>query len=142
MVEKPITQQLPEEEKISPVRNQPFKKDELENAWEEFKKQRENKAQELNVLSQPYSISEDDQRNITIQLSNSVQLDILSDIRSDLMIHLKSRLENDTIQIEGVVSQEESKEMLYTNQEKLKYLAKKNPLVKTLQEKLGLDPDY
>jgi len=140
MVEKPITPQLPEEEKIS-VRKQPFNKDELENAWQEFKKQRENKAQELNVLNQPYSISED-KKNITIQLSNSVQLDILSDIRSDLMIHLKSRLENDTIQIEGVVNQEEMKEMLYTSQEKLKYLAKINPLVKTLQEKLGLDPDY
>jgi len=141
MVEKPITPQLPEEEKISSVRKQPFNKDELENAWQEFKKQRENKAQELNVLNQPYSISED-KKNITIQLSNSVQLDILSDIRSDLMIHLKSRLENDTIQIEGVVNQEEMKEMLYTSQEKLKYLAKINPLVKTLQEKLGLDPDF
>ncbi len=142
MVEKPVKEKIDQEKlEISPERKQAFGKNKLDSAWNEFKKERENKPQELNVLSQPYSISEDE-KSITIELSNSVQLDILSGIRSDLMIHLKSRLENDTIQVEGLVNQQESKELLYTNQEKLKYLAGKNPLIKTLQEKLGLDPDF
>ena len=80
--------------------------------------------------------------SLPLQLSNPVQLDILSEIKSDLMIHLKNSLSNDTIQIDGIVNKEETKEMLYTNKEKFEHLAKTHPVLKSLQEKLGLDPDY
>lgn len=118
-----------------------FDQSDVDEAWQAFRELRKDKAQEYNVLNQPYSLSED-KRNITLELSNSVQLDILEDIRSDLMVFLKSSLQNDTIKIHGVVTQEESKEMLYTNKEKFEHLAEKYPAIATLQEKLGLDPDF
>jgi len=124
-----------------PKLTEKFTDSDLKNAWKDFKEKRSGRAQEQNVLSQPYALSED-KKVITIQLSNSVQLDILSEIRSDLMIHLKSILKNDTFQIEGTVAKDESKEMLYTNKEKFNHLAKKNPQIKSLQEKLGLDPEF
>ena len=38
--------------------------------------------------------------------------------------------------------QQQSKKIAYTNKEKFEHLAEKNPLLKELKEKLGLDPDF
>ncbi len=113
----------------------------LAEVWAKFKNSRKTKAQELNVLSQAYELSED-QKTITISLTNSIQLDILSEIRSDLMVFLKNELDNDTIQIEGKVQKDENKNILYTNKEKFEHLAKKYPIVKELQQTFKLDPEF
>ncbi len=115
--------------------------DKLTFAWNEFKNTRKEKAQDLNVLSQPYELS-DDNKTIILTLTNSIQLDILKEIRSDLLIFLKNNLENDMIRIKGNVSKEESKNLLYTNKEKFEHLANKHPLVKELQQTFNLDPEF
>jgi len=90
---------------------------------------------------QPYKLAEDGS-SIVIELNNSLQMDILEEIKSDLIHYLRNKLQNDNIIVTPKVSKENGKKMLYTNKEKLDHLAEKNPLVNELQKKLGLDPDY
>jgi DNA polymerase-3 subunit gamma/tau len=132
-----------EEEENNKSRNEPFEVPDLEAAWKEFSsvRRKKGKAQEQNIFVQPYKL-DDDGSSIVIELNNSLQMDILEEIRSDLVQYLRNKLQNDNIMVTPKVSKENGKKMLYTNKEKLNHLAEKNPLVNEIQKKLGLDPDY
>lgn len=132
-----------EEEENNKSRNEPFEVTDLEAAWKEFSsvRRKKGKAQEQNIFVQPYKL-DDDGSSIVIELNNSLQMDILEEIRSDLVQYLRNKLQNDNIMVTPKVSKENGKKMLYTNKEKLNHLAEKNPLVNEIQKKLGLDPDY
>lgn len=90
-------------------------------------------------MNQPISIEND---TITIVLSNILLADMLDSFKVDLMEWLRDKLENDYISIATVIKEEERGRMLYTNREKFDHMVTKNPSLKKLQEKLGLDPDY
>ena len=55
---------------------------------------------------------------------------------------LRSELHNSTIHLEVVVSKEEAKTMIYTQADKFKFMAEKNPALHELRSVLGLDYDY
>jgi len=94
----------------------------------------------VNVLNQEYELTEGNK--IILHLTNPVQKDILDDFRFKFLEFLRSSLNNNSITISAEFLEEESKKMIYTNKEKFNYLAEKNPYLKKLQEKLGLDPDF
>jgi DNA polymerase-3 subunit gamma/tau len=71
-----------------------------------------------------------------------VEEPLLQAMKADLLAHLREKLNNSTIQLEGVLQQFETKKRVYTNKEKFDYLTEKNPYLKQLQEKFGLDPDF
>ena len=124
-------------------RNEVFELKDLQEAWKEFAslRRKKGKAQEQHIFVQPYELMPDG-FTITLELNNSLQTDILEEIRSDLVQYLRNKLENDSIILEAMLKKENGKKMLYTNKEKLDHMAEKNPLVNDLQNKLGLDPDY
>jgi len=124
-------------------RNQPFLIKDLQNVWKEFAslRRKKGKAQEQHIFVQPFILNPDG-FTITLELNNSLQTDILEEIKSDLVQFLRNKLQNDLIVLESTLKKENGKKMLYTNQEKLNYMADKNPAVADLQNKLGLDPDY
>ena len=128
---------------ISEHRTEKFSKDELGHAWKEFAsfRRKNGKAQEQHIFVQPYDLEEDGS-TISLELSNPLQEDILEEIKSDLVQFLRNKLENDSIMVETRLRKENGKKMLYTNREKLDHIADKNPVVKDLQKKLGLDPEY
>jgi DNA polymerase-3 subunit gamma/tau len=132
-----------EDPKTEKSRNEPFELTDLEMAWKDFSslRRKQGKAQEQHIFAQPYNLAEDG-TSIIIELNNSLQMDILEEIRSDLVLFLRNKLQNDTIMVIPKVTKENGKKMLYTNKEKLDHMAEKNPLVSELQEKLGLDPDF
>ena len=77
-----------------------------------------------------------------VNLKSTIQQDILERFRMDLTQYLRQKLQNNKINIKAnVIPQEESK-MIYTAKEKFEHLAQKNPAVRTLQKKLGLDTDF
>lgn len=119
----------------------PFDSEALKVAWDEFARQRKasGKDVEYAVLTQDFYLRDD--HTIVLQLTNSVKIPILDRFRSDLITHLKSTLDNRHIQLETELLEEEQSYRPYTNREKFDYLAEKNPMLRTLQEKLGLDPD-
>jgi len=92
----------------------------------------------VNILSQEFELKGNE---ITLYLTNPIQVDILNDFRSELMDHLREKLNNDFIKLNTQVMEQDDKKMIYTNKEKFKHLADKNKQLKLLQERLGLDPD-
>ena len=118
--------------------DKPYSEEDLQNAWNEFAEKRKAYQADYQLLTQPFSRKGND---IIIQLY-SIQETIFSNIRSDLTTFVRERLQNFSITINGVLVEGESKKMLYTNREKLEHLMEKNPVLKELKERLGLDTDF
>jgi hypothetical protein len=52
-------------------------------------------------------------------------------------------LSNNTIQLLGEIkTADDGKRMIYTNREKFEHLMEKNPKLKDLKERFGLDTDF
>jgi DNA polymerase-3 subunit gamma/tau len=94
---------------------------------------------EYHLLNQAYTLNNN---IITLQLTNPIEEPLLQGLKSDLVAFLREKTNNSTLQVEGAMQQNNTKRKAYTNKEKFEYLVEKNPLLKELQEKLGLDPDY
>jgi DNA polymerase-3 subunit gamma/tau len=90
-------------------------------------------------LTQPFARKD---HEIIIHLHNPIQETILNGIKGDLVTYLRETLKNDSISVIGELVEGESKQMLYTSREKFDYLMEKNPVLKELKEKLGLDTDF
>ncbi len=113
----------------------------VDKAWESFSTFRKSVAageSELMMLRQGYSF---ENGVITLNLGNSVQHDIFNRVQTDLHMHLRKALNNKNITVVTHMIEDEEVEMLYTNREKFEFMANKNPLLRELQERLGLDPD-
>jgi hypothetical protein len=70
--------------------------------------------------------------------SNSQKKEIL-EMKIELLGFLKKELKNDFIEIKIELTKKETKELLYTDQEKLNYMVKKNPELKNMVESLDLE---
>jgi DNA polymerase-3 subunit gamma/tau len=95
---------------------------------------------EYHLLNQPFTF-----RNniITLSLTNPIEEPILTSIKQELLTYLREKLSNSSLQVEGQMQEQQlGKKIAYTNKEKFDHLAEKNPLLKELKEKLGLDPDF
>ncbi len=77
-----------------------------------------------------------------IQLLSTVQETLLSNFRTELIAYLRTNLKNNSILVTGELMESEEKQMLYTPRDKFEYLLEKNPLLKTMRDRLGLDPDF
>lgn len=91
------------------------------------------------MLSQPYQF---DGNLITVRLLSSVHESMLNSIKSELTGFLREKLRNNSIQITGQVQAEDDKKIIYTNREKFDFLAEKNPMLRELKDRLGLDTDF
>jgi hypothetical protein len=119
--------------------NKPVKEADLIQVWNEFAEQKKNQVAEYHLLKQPFSF----QNNlITLTLTNPVEEQMLQSIKADLLTFLRDKLSNGLIQLESELLQQETRKIAYTNKEKFEALVEKNPLLKTLQEKFGLDPEF
>lgn len=123
----------------SQKQDEPIVESKVMQAWRDFTELRKNQLAEYHLLNQPYSLKGN---VITLQLTNPIEEPILQGMKSDLVAYLRERINNSTLLVEGEMQQTNTKRKAYTNKEKFDYLVEKNPLLKQLQEKLGLDPDY
>ena len=78
---------------------------------------------------------------VHITLANHIEIDSLDKIRTELLSFLRDKLSNDNIDIVAEVSEEEKDRKAYTNSEKFEKLIEKQPLLKELKDRLGLDPN-
>lgn len=143
---KPIVQA--EDTKISVVQepniqdNKPFTYDELQVVWDKLIKDLENRKRfsEYVILNRKFTL---DDTTIHIEVDNEIQTDLLTiSLRTDVLNYLRKELYNSTIHLEVVVSKEEAKTMIYTQADKFKFMAEKNPALHELRSVLGLDYDY
>jgi DNA polymerase-3 subunit gamma/tau len=91
------------------------------------------------MLSQPYILKD---KQIIVNLLSPVHETMLANIKSELTAFLREKLKNTSIQITGELASHDDKKVIYTNREKFEYLADKNPILKDLKDRLGLDTDF
>lgn len=79
---------------------------------------------------------------VIVHLHNPVQESLLETLKSDLLTFLREKLNNSAIQLTGELKPHDEKKVLYTNRDKFDHLVEKNPALKDLKERLGLDTDF
>jgi DNA polymerase-3 subunit gamma/tau len=123
----------------SPLPDRPVVTQELKVALEEFAESRKNQAAEYQLLKRDFTVQGN---RVTIPLTNSIEEPLLQHIRVQLTTYLRDKLNNHLISVVGVLMEAGSKKVVYTNKEKFDHLAEKNPALKELKERLGLDTDF
>jgi hypothetical protein len=118
----------------------PVDENQLRQVWSAYAETKKNQMAEYHLLNQPFKF----QKNIiTLSLTNPIEEPILTSIKQELLTCLREKLGNSSLQVEGhMQEQQQGKRIAYTNKEKFEHLAEKNPLLRELKEKLGLDPDF
>jgi DNA polymerase-3 subunit gamma/tau len=111
----------------------------VRKVWKEYAEQRKDQVAEYHILNQTFTLKNN---LITIFLNNPIEEPLLQGMKADLVGYLREKLNNSTLQVEGEMQLHNTKRKAYTNKEKFDYLVEKNPYIKELQDKLGLDPDY
>ncbi|MEX2230573.1 MAG: hypothetical protein WD824_00320 [Cyclobacteriaceae bacterium] len=91
------------------------------------------------MLAQSYRLEEN---LIVVELLSPVHESMLNNIKSELTAFLREQLKNNTIQVTGQFRTGEEKKVIYTNREKFDFLAGKNPMLRELKDRLGLDTDF
>jgi DNA polymerase-3 subunit gamma/tau len=119
--------------------DKPYTDDDLLKAWNEFAENRKQHPADYQLLTHPFERRENE---VIIYLHNPVQETILGAIKSDLTTYVRERLQNFSITVKGQLVEGETKKILYTNREKFEYLMEKNPVLKEMKERLGLDTDF
>jgi len=119
--------------------NEVFTIERLQEVWLQFAEKRKMYRAEYQLLTQQIEIRES---TVVLHLHNPVQETLLNDLKSDLMQYVRENLNNFSIQITGELKNNDSKKVIYTNREKFDHLAEKNPNLKLLKDRLGLDPDF
>jgi DNA polymerase-3 subunit gamma/tau len=79
---------------------------------------------------------------LTFKLPNKILFDIFFEIKQDLTDLLRKKLHNGEIQIDAIITAEETKAKPRTEQEKFESMAEKNPELWKLKEALGLDLSF
>lgn len=119
----------------------PYTPDQLRAVWKEFAETRKLYQAEYHLLSQEIEIR--DTHQVIVHLHNPIQETLLNTIKSEALTFLREKLSNHTILLSGKFAEVgEEKKVLYTNREKFDHLMEKNPKLKELKDRLGLDSDF
>ncbi|HEV7348665.1 DNA polymerase III subunit gamma/tau [Telluribacter sp.] len=125
-----------------PLTTAPLNPENLEAAWKEFA---EIRKQERDSITEEVTLNREVElagTSIRIALDNDLQKETLQDLRVDLLTFLRQRFQEPALVLEPRVAPQEVKRMPYTPLEKFNYMAEKNPYLRELQQKLGLDVDF
>ena len=134
-----------EVEKIKPVeRNSPFQEKDLQNQVSKYsnQKQKEGKFNLSSILNKKKIIMDNDYQ-LTLTLDNKVQEEVLQNEKNSFVAFLKEQLCNDLISLQLVVlplKKEEQK--AYSDEDRFKKMAEKQPLLNEMKSKFKLEIDY
>lgn len=118
---------------------EPFTEAQLREAWDAYAEQRKKFQAEYQMLCQPYKLEDS---LIVIELLSPVHETMLNSFKSELTGFLREKLRNHSIQVTGELQTGEERKIIYTNREKFDYLVEKNPMLRELKDRLGLDTDF
>ena len=113
--------------------------EQLNLTWIDFAEQRKKYQAEYQLLTQPYDLKDN---RVVVHLLSPVQETMLNNLKTELTTYLREKLKNSSILIVGEVKESDDKKMMYTSRDKFEYLLEKNPALRELKERLGLDPDF
>jgi hypothetical protein len=120
--------------------NKSFTQDQLKDAWDSFAESKKPYVATYHLLSHGFEFSDG---KVVVPLHNHFQETLLNEMKLDLLTFLREKVGNDTLQLSGEIKTvADDKKVLYTNREKLEHLMEKNPVVRELKDRLGLDTDF
>ena len=122
--------------------NKLFTINELQPIWDKLIKDLEARRRfsEYVILNRKFTLKG---TTIHLEVDNEIQIDLLTTtLRTEVLTFLRGKLQNSTIHLETVVAEEENTTLIYTQADKFKFLAEKNPALNELRSVLGLDYDY
>ncbi len=119
--------------------NRSFTHQEAEEALRTFAGRRETTTEKM-IFTAEFEIR--GEVTIHFRLLNKLKEDMLNELKQELLDFLRKTLGNSAIQVSSEVTAEESKAKPRTEQEKFEAMLRKNPVLKELKDRLGLDLVY
>ncbi len=119
-----------------------FDEDELMDAWRSFGDTVKSGNPRMSSIIKAMKPVIEDKTNIILELSNKAQKDYFDQkYKHDVIEYLKKQLSNSKIHFLTKVSEKMENNTPYTDEEKYRHLADKNPTLDKLRNELGLDYD-
>ena len=119
-----------------------FSESDLRIYWDKFTNDlpMENRMTEYVIFNRKFRL---EGTIIHLEVDNDIQLEkVVSVLRHEMITYLRKQLQNTSIQLETIVSEQQNTTLIYTQADKFKFLAEKNPALHELRNALGLDYDY
>ena len=76
---------------------------------------------------------------LLLEIENTVQEDLIGNIKPELVTWLRSELKNSKIQLNTVITEKTKGRIIYSDAEKYDELVKRNPSLALLRKKFNLD---
>lgn len=134
-----------EAEEIKPAeRNTPFQAKDLQKYITQYsqQKQKEGKFNLSSILNEK-NMTIKNGHQLTLTLDNKVQEEVLQNEKNSLVTFLKEQLCNDLISLQLIVSPIKKEEMkAYSDEDRFKKMAEKQPLLNEMKTKFNLEIDY
>ena len=132
-----------ETELNTPKKSENFTESRMREVWMLFA-EKINKEGKMNLFITLTSSDPtlEEETLINLKISNDAQEKILDENKIELMDHLRTSLNNDFISLKTELSEDIKSDIPYTPKDKFIKMTEENPHLNTLQQKLGLDPDY
>ena len=84
-----------------------------------------------------------DSNNLTITLDNKVQEEVLMNEKTEIISFLRDKLNNDMISLQTEIKELEQHEVkAYTDEDKFKKMAEKQPVLLQMKDEFNLEIDY
>lgn len=133
---------MKEEENVvtETIVNKPVEYATLLRCWNEFVDMKKQ-AGDMNhaIIFANRKIVLQDDMTITFEVDSQLQLDMLKELRGDVLDYLRKKVSNSTLQLEATITQTETKTLLYTNQDKYNYLVGQYPILEEFRRRFGLE---
>jgi hypothetical protein len=114
-----------------------FTFEQLTQKWDAFIARLDDKPNLQSTLSRVPELKDNFQ--LEIEIDNSVQEDLINNIKPELLTYLRIELKNSLIQLNVVYAKNSKGRVIYTDSDKFEELLKKNPNLNLLRQKMGLD---
>ncbi len=119
-----------------------FDESDLMEAWRSFGDTMKSGNPRMSSIIKAMKPIIEDKTNIILELSNKAQKDYFDQkYRRSVLLHLKKELSNSKIEFQTKLGDTTEKTTPYTDEEKYKYMAEKNPALDKLRNDFGLEYD-
>jgi len=119
-----------------------FSQDELETVWNKYAESISKEFPNFfSILAQQKPILKEDYL-IELAISNRVQEEEINSKKTNLLGFIREKLNNYKIQMQTVITESKGEAIPYSPIDKYKRMAKKNPDIKKLKDKLNLEIEF
>ncbi len=124
------------------LRNEPFTREQVISAWQEYTQRFKNEGKKSESIILDRTLEFTDDFTVRIKLDNFVQMDLLNSFKPELLNFIRNEIRNSSLNLVAEISEEETVKLIYTSNDKFKYLSEKHPILSEMKKRFGLDTDF